>query len=304
MMEQFLSPRVFRNGLNAYLKRNMYGNAEQDDLWVALTAQSHSEGVLPTNLTIKEIMDTWTLQTGFPVVQIERDYTKNSIKLKQERFLINKVENNTNFWWIPITFTDSSRVLTRIWMSKYDNELILTNISTESDDWLLVNVNQTGYYRVNYDLNNWALIIEQLTKQNGHLVFDVKNRAQIIDDALNLASSGYIGYDLALNLTLYLKQEKEYIAWTAAIGQLMYLQNMFERTAHFDKFKTYMLDLLDNIYKDIGFKATKAEDPLRYLSRIMILHCVCKLGLRDCIINAVQQFQNWKNTANPDRDNM
>lgn len=28
--------------------------------------------------------------------------------------------------------------------------------------WLLGNINQTGYFRVNYDLQNWKLLIQQL----------------------------------------------------------------------------------------------------------------------------------------------
>lgn len=28
--------------------------------------------------------------------------------------------------------------------------------------WLLGNINQTGYFRVNYDLHNWRLLIQQL----------------------------------------------------------------------------------------------------------------------------------------------
>lgn len=30
------------------------------------------------------------------------------------------------------------------------------------ETWLLGNINQTGYFRVNYDLHNWRLLIQQL----------------------------------------------------------------------------------------------------------------------------------------------
>lgn len=32
----------------------------------------------------------------------------------------------------------------------------------DDDTWLLGNINQTGYFRVNYDLQNWKLLIQQL----------------------------------------------------------------------------------------------------------------------------------------------
>lgn len=34
--------------------------------------------------------------------------------------------------------------------------------------WLLGNINQTGYFRMNYDLHNWKLLIQQL--HNNHQV--------------------------------------------------------------------------------------------------------------------------------------
>ena len=32
----------------------------------------------------------------------------------------------------------------------------------EESDWLLANVEGRGYYRVNYDINNWQLLTQQL----------------------------------------------------------------------------------------------------------------------------------------------
>ena len=39
----------------------------------------------------------------------------------------------------------------------------------DTDGWYLVNVQQYGYYRVNYDQHNWNALINQLKKK--HQVF-------------------------------------------------------------------------------------------------------------------------------------
>jgi len=65
-----------------YINR-AYQSAEQNDLWYALTKQAHKDKVLDPSVTVKEIMDTWTLQTGFPVVTVSRNYNNGSITLTQ-----------------------------------------------------------------------------------------------------------------------------------------------------------------------------------------------------------------------------
>ena len=92
-----------------------------------------------------------------------------------------------------------------------------------------------GYYRVNYDEKNWRLIIDQLNED--HNKIHVINRAQLINDALNLASIGLLNYDLALGVTSYLGKETEYFPWYAALNGLEYVGNMLEETASYGNFK-------------------------------------------------------------------
>ncbi|KAI1889465.1 hypothetical protein AGOR_G00163150 [Albula goreensis] len=58
-------------------------------------------------------------------------------------------------------------------------------MKTTGNEWVLANINVAGYYRVNYDIANWERLLEQMTAD--HQVIPVLNRAQIIDDAFNLA---------------------------------------------------------------------------------------------------------------------
>jgi aminopeptidase N len=60
-----------------------YQSSTQNDLWEALTSQAHADSALDPNMSVKEIMDTWTLQTGFPVIMVTRDYTTGNVHLKQ-----------------------------------------------------------------------------------------------------------------------------------------------------------------------------------------------------------------------------
>ncbi|EZA48634.1 aminopeptidase N isoform X2 [Ooceraea biroi] len=310
MMDHFLTTEVFKQGLTNYLNGKAYQSAEQNDLWYALTKQAHKDKVLDPSVTIKQIMDTWTLQTGFPVVTVTRNYNNGSVTLTQERFLLRNSARTTSqpgpLWWIPITYTSEKELNFNNtqplkWM-KAERSITLNDLDVSSSQWLLFNIQETGYYRVNYDRANWQMIIRQLNKQNFKDI-STSNRAQLIDDALNLARAGKLDYSIAFDVTSYLAHETEYLPWKAAFNAINYLNDMLIKTQGYDKFRLYVLKLLDNVYKQVGF-IDKAGDPqLTVFTRIDVLNWACSFGHEDCVGNAVQQFSNWRNTPNPDVNN-
>ena len=96
----------FKNYLNKYA----YSSVVQDNLWDSLTETAHQDGSLDLSLTVKIIMDTWTLQKGYPVVTISRN--NNQLTLTQKWFLLNPLntiqgtaEYNKYKWYIGFTFT-------------------------------------------------------------------------------------------------------------------------------------------------------------------------------------------------------
>ena len=68
-----------------FAKFRKYQNARQDELWQFLSEQAHRDSVLPLSLDVKTIMDTWTLQMGYPVVTIQRNYTDGYVYIQQVR---------------------------------------------------------------------------------------------------------------------------------------------------------------------------------------------------------------------------
>lgn len=81
MMNHFLTDDVFNAGITDYLNAKKYGDAEQRDLWSALTNAARERNAFDADVAV--VMDSWTLQTGFPVLTITRNYEKGSIAFRQ-----------------------------------------------------------------------------------------------------------------------------------------------------------------------------------------------------------------------------
>lgn len=81
MLEHFVNPDIFAAGISTYLSTYAYKNAETDDLLSIL------QKAVKNKINITSIMDTWTRQMGFPVVNVKRH--DNTFTLTQKRFLLN-----------------------------------------------------------------------------------------------------------------------------------------------------------------------------------------------------------------------
>lgn len=92
-----------------------------------------------------------------------------------------------------------------------------------------------GFYRVNYDKHNLLLLEKQL--QTNFNAIATKNRAQILNDALELAALDFLDYNTALNLTKYLVNEKKYLPWAAAFNSFREISLATANTHYQEIFK-------------------------------------------------------------------
>lgn len=87
-----------------------------------------------------------------------------------------------------------------------------------------------GFYRVNYNLNNWNLLINQL-KNDPKSIPNI-NRAQLIADSFNLARAGELPYTVPFNLIDYLYKEDDFIPWYSVKNGMSYLVERLRRCPH------------------------------------------------------------------------
>lgn len=92
-------------------------------------------------------------------------------------------------------------------------------INLENDvKWVKFNAEQMGYYRVQYEDENWNRIIEQL--KNNPEKFSPKDRMGLITDAFALCQSNVLQCRIAINLISYLPKEQSWGPMTTGLKHL------------------------------------------------------------------------------------
>lgn len=216
MIQNVMGDAVWTKGLKYYLDAKSLSPASAADLHVAL--QTAWDEAFPAPLNISEVMLSWELQAGCPLVTVER--TGNKLKLKQERFFYESAHKSNNSWWIPINVASDSPAASFLdvnvdhWMPPTPQSEIELPSEISDQEWIVVNKQAAFYYRINYEPKLWNAIIRQL-RDDDHEKIHLLNRAQLIDDSLNLARAGKIPYRISLEILEHLSKETDYIPWAA-----------------------------------------------------------------------------------------
>lgn len=312
MLSSFLTEDLFKKGLSSYLHAFEYSNTVYLDLWEHLqkAVDNQTEIELPAN--VSTIMDRWILQMGFPVITLNT----TTGDISQEHFLLDPQSNVTrpsefNYTWIvPIPYlkggTQQDQKLGNYWLDTQKDQN--ASFQTSEDEWVLLNLGVTGYYQVNYDDNNWKKIQKQL--QTDLSAIPAINRAQIIHDSFDLASAQKVPITLALDNTLFLQNETEYMPWEAALSSLSYFQLMFDRSEVYGPMKSYLRKQVTPLFEH--FKDTTSnwtnipETLMEQYNEVNAISTACSSGLKECKDLVSGLYSQWmsNSTNNPIHPNL
>uniref|UniRef100_A0A4W6EM45 Aminopeptidase n=1 Tax=Lates calcarifer TaxID=8187 RepID=A0A4W6EM45_LATCA len=293
MLRDFLTPEAFEIGIIQYLKRYSYQNTVNSHLWESLTNVSDVVGTVVilclsfvplinrSALDVRAIMDTWTLQEGFPLVTVE--VRGREVRLSQERYLKTDDPSLTEgfLWQIPLTYMTST------------GEYVL--YLPEEVDWVKFNVDMSGYYMVHYAGEGWNSIIRLL--QHNHTALSGNDRANLIHNVFQLVSIGKVRLDTALELSLYLSRETEIMAVTQGFGELVPLYKLMEKrdmAALENQMKGYIVDLFRGLIDRQEW--TDSGSVSERVLRSYLLLFACVRNYAPCVTKATQLFNKWKDS--------
>ncbi|XP_033929108.1 aminopeptidase Q [Melopsittacus undulatus] len=298
MLSGFLTEKLFIRALTSYLKEFSFSNANQDDLWthIQMVVDAQNEVQLPAS--VKQIMDSWTCQNGFPVLTL--NLTTGTIS--QEQFLNKKNENSTdsynNTWIIPISWMRNGSSQPLMWLDKTSKVFPEMQVSESEYDWVLLNVNLNGYYRVNYDQLNLKRLARLL--ENDPKAIPAVSRFQLIDDVFALTQFGYIQIETALELTKYLAREDELFIWNMVLLNLVpeNLESTLKNYEVYPLLKKYLLKRMLPIYHYYSGFIRENIDALEddYFAQVYLeklFATACWLGLQDCLNLSSELYAKW-----------
>uniref|UniRef100_A0A7N8YM60 Aminopeptidase n=1 Tax=Mastacembelus armatus TaxID=205130 RepID=A0A7N8YM60_9TELE len=263
--------------LQAYLNTFAFGNTVYTDLW------DHLQQVkifIPDS--VHNIMNRWTLQMGFPVVTID---TRTG-RITQKHFLLDPdsvVDRPSQFnytWFVPIKWMKSGMEQQQYW---------LLQKTVSGDGWVLANTNVSGYFRVNYDPDNWNRLLSLLNTSDSVYLH--------VEDLFPLYRAKIINTTLALRTTKYLSKERDYIPWESALRNLDYYILMFDRTEVYGALQAYLKKQIQPLFehfKTITANWTKIpQGHTDQYNQINAIGIACSMGVKGCRELIKSWYRQW-----------
>ncbi|EER10713.1 Puromycin-sensitive aminopeptidase, putative [Perkinsus marinus ATCC 50983] len=201
-----LGGEVFQKGVQIYMQRHQYKNTQTSDLWQAFEEASGQP--------VKEMMDSWTDQMGYPVLEVGPRDSNGNCRVAQSWFLSDgsvKEGDEEKKWVVPILVGDDktpSGEMGRLTMMREKSE----TINVGNGKWALLNYGAWVPYRVHYSSPEMRVALAEAVADRS---LPVPDRIQLLATVRALAKARHLTVCEALQLLTYYKNEDDADVWDA-----------------------------------------------------------------------------------------
>ena len=275
MLEQFLGPATFQRGLQVYISKNQYSNAKTEDLWAALETSSGQP--------VTSIMNSWTKQMGYPVLQVDTVGTADQpeLELSQQRFVYDALlgedtplspalatGDTGGLWRVPIRISRSgSEEATSLLMDERSVRTPLAPRSGQAQDWFKVNPDQAGFFRVNYQAADWQRLVPAVES----LELPASDRLGIQNDAYSLSRAGLLPVTQFLSLAKAYGNETDASVWGDLSSNMRDIEVMLAGEPSHARFQAFARGIFQPAVQRAGWDAKPGEGHLDALLRSTVL---------------------------------
>jgi aminopeptidase N len=275
MLESFLGEEVFRDGIRKYIATHKYSNTTTADLWEALTEISGKP--------VGEIAPGWTEQPGLPVVRVERQ--ENTIKLTQERFTVHFPDPPALQWQIPLTYRTADQPATNGFLLREKS----ANLPSElpNDKAIKLNLDDAGYYRVQYDSASWNLIVAQLPQ------LSESDRVNLLIDAWALVQANREPLSHYLGLVDQVVNDDQVAVYNQIIDTFTFINRLLAGDSARPRFQQFARALLRPAFDRVGWAAKPGEPSKAGFLRASLIRGLGLLNDSDVVAGCRSRFDRF-----------
>lgn len=283
MLKHYLGDERFRDGLRHYLKTHAYGNTNTVDLWDALEMVSKKP--------VKQMMEAWTSQPGYPVVKTT--VVGTTVTLAQEQFFINpraRERNHDQRLW-PIALNAGAELPEVL-------EKASVTCTVSDGETVKVNQGQNSFIRVIYNPEHVRALAEQVRSNK----LEPLDRLGILGDAFEAAKAGYSDTVSALELLDAYKHETNDAVWDVMVGSFASIRSIMDDEALRDAMKPYGRALVTEQLSRLGLRAKDNDTHFDRLLRPTIVSVAASCDEPAVIEDITAQFSTMTKSEDIDPD--
>ncbi len=305
MVESFVSPEVFRRGVNIYLRRFEYGNATAEDFWATLTQASGGRPV-------DKIMAAFVNQPGEPLVIVKstcvappaqpvitrkrrrsrrpiQPHPKTEVTLTQERlFSDGHADKSNQTWLIPVCIkAGDSKPFCQLLADRQQTVPIVG-----CSPWVFTNAGAVGYYRTQYDADDLKKLSAAITTG-----LSMAERVSLVQDEAALVHSGQEKIGAYLDLVSALSSEAERAVVDSFGPPLEFIDDHLATGANREAYHGWIRSTFRPMMAKVGWAPVPGESEETHTLRALLVGLLGKQGedpdtVRECTRLSRQYLQN------------
>ncbi|MBX6326528.1 MAG: ERAP1-like C-terminal domain-containing protein [Chthoniobacterales bacterium] len=206
------------------------------------------------------------------------------VSLRQERFTVHLNNAPLLEWKIPLTYAVVGGLPESMLMTS--KTAWLDNILAERA--LKLNLNGTGYYRVEYDQRSWDRLLQALSR------LSVADRVNLLCDAWALVQANRAPVSLYFGLVEKLPASTELAEREQIINVLEYINRLLVGAPMREKFQAYARSLLRPTFEALGWETkSDAEPPTARTLRASLISALGCLNDREIVAGCRARFAGY-----------
>jgi aminopeptidase N len=283
MLESYVGPEVFRNGVNAYLKAHANGNATSADFWQAMAKVSGKP--------VDKIMPTFVMQPGVPLLTVSGSCSsgKQTLELSQQRFLLSSFgtgEKQGQIWSIPVCTKAAKNDGSACYLVDKKTDVVHANACP---DWVMANRDAKGYYRVFYqDQNNLKGVAAAAEKD-----LTVPERIAFVEDLWAMVRAGKEPVGIFLNVARDLRPERNRLVVEIVAEHMNTIGRSLVPEQNQKEYRQLVRQQFAPLAKEVGWDAGANDNDEQKALRASLLEILGSAGDPDAVAAAQKITQAY-----------